>query len=252
MRSSIITTAAVSALGLAVALAFFMAERTHPRAAMKAETTSKPAEAAASPPTGGSQALLELGAVKDAYERTGDVRERTELLRRAPELGDPGVVRWLAGIAQSDPVLASQASAALGAVSNPAAGDDLVEIFSGSAPTLVRANAARALSRCGGARQASVLAAAIPDRGQPLRVRQEAALAIGKIGEPSLAPVLIAAVEQTAHDATVDGEQLRISLLRALGDLHSGEAHAFLERYSREKLSQTERAFVSRALQTRS
>ena len=167
-------------------------------------------------------------------------------------MSDPGVVRWLAGIAQSDPLLAPQASAALGAVSNPAAGDALLEIFSGSASTLVRANAARALGRSGGPRQASVLAAAIPDRGQPLRVRQEAALAIGKMGDPALVPVLIAAIEQTAHDDSVDGQQLRISMVRSLGELHSGEAHAFLERYAREKLSATERAFVSRALQTRS
>ena len=256
------TAAAFAAFGLAVVAASAFgarardahgsSERAHPATrTTAAETPSPPDGRAPRPPSPAVDDSLEasgLQAVKDAYESTGDVARRAELLGRASTLSDPSVVPWLVDIAESDSAMASQASAALGAVSAPAAGRGLLEIVTGSAPSLVRANAARALGRCGGPREAAVLATMIRDSGQPLRVRQEAALALGNIGDPSVVPSLIATVEQAARDTTVDGEQLRISMVQALGALSSEEAQDFLKRYAREKLSPTERAFVSRAL----
>jgi HEAT repeat protein len=184
----------------------------------------------------------ELSAVRDAFRGARDAGERTRLLHRASSLRDRGVARWLADAAQADPAVAAQASAALGAIADRAEAGDLVELATGAAPILVRANALRALGRTGGPREAAPIARILLDRGEPLRIRQVAALALGAIGETASAPALVAAIESTTATSD-DGEQLRISAIRALAAL-GADARPFL---AHAALSTTERAFIGRA-----
>jgi HEAT repeat protein len=132
-------------------------------------------------------------------------------------------------------------------MSDGRAAPDLLAIVKGNGSTLVRANAARALAKCGDGTATSPLVATMTDPRQPLRVRQEIALSLGAIGDPSTAQALISTVEQASREPTLEGEQLRVSAIQALGRLHSAEAHTFLGRYAQGNLSPTERAFVVRA-----
>jgi HEAT repeat protein len=182
-----------------------------------------------------------LAQLKKDYDAAKDDGRRADLLRAAADLREPGVASFLAHIAQADTPIALRAATALGAVTDPAAGAELLAIVQSASPTLVRANAARALATSGGPEQVQGLAAAAGDNRQPLRLRQEAALALGHIGEASALPALIAILE---HDPN---EQLRISAVQALAKLDSSEARAFLGEYAKRNLSTSERAFVARA-----
>jgi hypothetical protein len=193
-----------------------------------------------------SRGLPDLPGLQAAYASAANMGERSDILHRTATLDDPAVASWLAGIAEREPALANQASTVLGAMSNTAAGGELLEIATGTAPTLVRANAVRALGKCGGPREAAALVTTLEDPGQPLRIRQEAALALGTLGDRSAIPELIATIE-SARDDTPDAEQLRISAVQSLGKMGSPESHEFLSRYAQRALSPTERAFVTRA-----
>jgi HEAT repeat protein len=93
---------------------------------------------------------------------------------------------------------------------------------------------------------APLLGAMVGDPALPLRVRQEAALALATVGNDSVVPALAAALEAAAADA--GGEQLRISIIQALGGIGSAEARLALGRHAARKLSKTERAFMDQAL----
>jgi HEAT repeat protein len=188
----------------------------------------------------------DLKGIDRAYAAAKSEGERRAVLVRAASVEDPGVVRWLAAIAERDQTLANQASSLLGTTKSKAAAGELREIATSSAPTLVRANAVRALGESGSPTELPALEAMLGAPGERLRIRQEAALALGKIGDRSAVPALIATI-QSANEAAPDAEQLRISALQSLGRLASPEAHAFLEQYGRGSLSAIERAFVARA-----
>jgi ParB family transcriptional regulator, chromosome partitioning protein len=115
---------------------------------------------------------------------------------------------------------------------------DLVEVATGAAPIVVRANAIRALGKTGGPQETSALVTLLHDRNQPRRIRQEAALALGALRDPAAVTALAATIES-------DDVQLRISAIQALGALGTADAHAVLARYTPR--SPTERAFVARA-----
>ena len=112
----------------------------------------------------------------------------------------------------------------------------------------VRANAARALAKSCGAAQVETLVALASGDTQPLRVRQEAALALGAIRDPAAVPALVQALQRAEPDGSRDGEQLRISIVQALGALGTTEARAALSAHSQRPLSTTEAAFTASEL----
>lgn len=193
---------------------------------------------------GASPRLAEL---KAAYGR-GSALERERLLREAATLGTPDAARWLADVAATDEPLAAHAGAALGSIADPRAAAELAQVASSNAPVLVRANAVRALGRSGSPEQTEALTDLVRRPDQPLRVRQEAALALGALGDPSAVPALVAALDAVAADTSPEGEQLRISLVQALGRIPSEAARKFLARHAGRPLSARERAFVLQAM----
>jgi HEAT repeat protein len=166
-------------------------------------------------------------------------------LVRSSQSQRAGSPRRLAEVARGNTGAALQAATALATVSDRGAAAELSDIAFGTAPVLVRANAVRALGRSGSADDARALVVMVGDKSQPFRMRQEAALALGQIGSRAVVPALVSALEVLARDAS--GEQLRISVIQALGQLGSGEAHAFLAQYLKGPLSPAEHAFALRA-----
>ena len=172
-----------------------------------------------------------------------DLGVREQAIVEAAELGEPDSVRALAALAEREGKLANRAGNALGTVHAKTAAPVLVELLA-SESVLVRANAARALGAAGGHDQADALARLVTDEQQPQRVRQEAALSLARIGRPEDVTSLVGVLE--APD-----EQLRISAVQALAQLDGPIARKALEQHARGSLSQTERAYVDRALATR-
>lgn len=189
-----------------------------------------------------------LGLLQRTYAGTTDgaVRERT--LQWGARLGSPDAVKWVADVASTDKQLAAQASAALGTVTSPFAVPSLARLALGDGSILVRSNAIRALGNSGGPAQASDLGNLVADDKQPLRVRQEAALSLAHIGNAAVVPRLEAALAGALSDGSSDGEQLRISIIRALGGITAPEARKALEDHRGRTLSDTERLFTDRAL----
>jgi HEAT repeat protein len=82
------------------------------------------------------------------------------------------------------------------------------------------------------------------DAGEALRLRQEAALALAKVNGANAVPCLTGALRGASKG---DGdEQLRISLVQALGATGSPAALSFLKTYAAGPLSRDEQAFVAK------
>jgi len=182
---------------------------------------------------------------------SGDRPVGREAIERARSVGDAAAVRWLAELAAGDSQVGAVAGAALGGIASPGAAATLAELAAADGPVIVRANAARALGRSGGAEQVGTLATIAAGDGEPLRVRQEASLALGQIGDGTATPALAAALVRAETDLSAEGEQLRISLVQALGALGTPAARSALVRHVEQTLSPTERAFTQRALSPR-
>ncbi|MBI4953715.1 MAG: HEAT repeat domain-containing protein [Myxococcales bacterium] len=172
---------------------------------------------------------------------------RRELILRAASEAGPETVSWLAELAASGDELAAIAAQALGSVKSPSAASALLAIATARGPVITRANAARALGAAGGAAEIPALAALAANGREAVRVRQEAALALGSIGDDGIVPVLASALEAAANDGGSEAEQLRISLVQALGGIDSPSAQEVLAAHAGRDLSPTERAFVARA-----
>ncbi len=172
--------------------------------------------------------------------------QREEALFGAASVGTAEAVAWLVEVAASDDPLAARAGAALGAVVNPAASASLVDLLDGKGSVLVRANAARALGRCGGKGAEERLLAAVGDSGEALRIRQEAARSLGQLGSASSVPKLNELLISTRSDGS--DEQLRLALVEALSRIGGEEAAAALRSFSGTTLTNTERAHLARFL----
>jgi HEAT repeat protein len=128
----------------------------------------------------------------------------------------------------------------LGAVDDPAATATLASLAAAPGSVLVRANAARALGSVGGSEEAMMLANVVSSDA-PLRVRQEAALALARIGGRDQVPQLVSALNESQD------EQLRISIIQALGALDEPLAREAITAHANRSLSPAERAFVRQA-----
>ena len=186
--------------------------------------------------------------LKKAWAQSSDAADREQMLIAAAKLGHADAVVWIAEIASTDPKLGARAGAALGSVASPAAADELVRLASTKGEVIVRANAARALARSGSTTHASTLTKLAVADDQPQRVRQEAALAIGQIGDREQARAIAAALLAQADRGGVEAEQLRISLIQALGRLGGVPAIGALETHAKRQLSTNEQTFVRHAL----
>lgn len=178
---------------------------------------------------------------------TREPMARSRALRDAARRGTPEAVRWLAERA-SEGAMSAHAAAALGEVADPRAVDELARVALDAGEVAVRAQAIRALTASGGRAYATDLAALVRDVAQPARVRVEAALALSRFADGSTAAPLAAALEQLVADHTPVAEQLRVSIVLALGTLDADDARVALEQHARRSLSQVERAMVRHAL----
>lgn len=182
------------------------------------------------------------------WQETPDRNARIELLRSAARIPDPHGLAFLVAIASTHDPLAAHAAAAIGSMHDSRRARDLARIAASDAPVIVRANAARALALSGTSEQAAELAAIVANASEPLRVRQEAALALAKLADVDTAQTLADTLDALAPDRTDGAAQLRISIIQALGHIHSPIAHDALVRHHARELSATELAFVDRAL----
>jgi HEAT repeat protein len=214
-----------------------------------ASEEGKPWEGAAkrgAPPGGSLAAQAAAEPRKAAAAGATDDMARERAFQSAAQVGSADAIAWLADMAATDEPSATRAAAALGSVANKDAADQLEQLARSDARPLVRANAIHALARSGGPDNAAYLSQVVTDTRQVLRLRQEAALTLAAIGDASVAPALAAALGAATHDRGGDSEQLRISIVQALGAIGSPEALASLKQYATGTLSKDERAFVAK------
>jgi HEAT repeat protein len=241
-----VRTRRLAVLGAAVAVTIgtlFFAWRW-PRA-LDTQTRAGPPTAASD---GAAPQLNDIDSLRRAYGAAANDVARDQLLQRAGQLGTAEAAEWLAEVAEQNPGLASHASASLGAIDNPSAAAELLRLATNADSVLVRANAVRALGASGNATDTPPLAGLLSDEAQTLRIRQEAALALGRIGGPDAVNALATSLTKLEEGAGADVEQLRISIVQALGNNPTPAARTALTRHAARKLSETERAFTTRAL----
>ncbi|BDG06949.1 HEAT repeat domain-containing protein [Anaeromyxobacter paludicola] len=185
------------------------------------------------------------------WRGAGDGAAREEALIQVSKVGGADGARFLAEVASTDPRYGARAAAALGQMKSAKAADELARIAESDAPAITRANAAQALGRTGDPGRADELVKLAADPGQPLRVRQESALGLARVGGEGQAAALSAALEAAASDGSLDGEQLRIPMIQALGHIGTPQARAALAAHAQRELSRNERAFLLLALGAR-
>jgi HEAT repeat protein len=204
-----------------------------------------PKRASASVPPVVSTASVEPW--RAARDTAHDDAARTRAFELAAHDGSTAAAALLVEEARSDSPLAVKAAASLGRVESAAACGALASSLE-TGSTLVRANALRALGNAGGCGKADLLARLVADPSQPIRIRQEAALALAKTHDPSATQALLTTLRSEASSATPLGEQLRLTLIQAVGATGSAEGREFLEAYAKAASSMTERAFAARYL----
>ena len=172
--------------------------------------------------------------------------ERERAFQEAARTASLESIAWLAKAASENDPSATRAAAALGSVAKREAADQLEELAGSDAPILVRANAIRALAHSGGPDNVDLLCQVAEDLHEPLRLRQEASLALAALGDPAAVPRLTGALASAPRGRDDGAEQLRISLVQALGFIGSPAALAYLRNYAAGDLSRDERAFVAK------
>jgi HEAT repeat protein len=168
----------------------------------------------------------------------------------AARMGEPAAVVWLARIAAGDRRFGRWAEDALAQITNQHAGLELGDVATSEGPPRVRAAAIRALAASGDLPQAAQLGALCADVHQPLQVREAAAMTLGLMGRPGAVPALASALEIALADTRLTGQQLRVTILQALGRIATPEARAVIEAHAKRDLSTTERAVVDGALRS--
>ena len=193
----------------------------------------------------------EFARMRTAFE-TAPFLDRTRLVNDAARVGGVEVVRWLAEIAEADPVVGAHAAVALGTVRDRTAAGELERLVLSSRPVIVRANAMRSLSAIDAAGNEALFSSLLAGVEEPLRLRQEAALALGRSKRPASAiPILVRHLDEMSSQPAEGGEQLRISIIQALEGSRDERVRAALKRHASRQITVAERAFTLRALQDR-
>jgi HEAT repeat protein len=245
----IVAAAAVSAAVVAVVLAVGAGSRKPSGAnAPTADTVEQHPS-----PALDQARLTELAAGVDGAEKlraaftaTTDRAARVRILDAAALSPDRRALKLLVSVAASEDPLGAHAGAALGRMMHTGLVEDFAALAREHDSVLVRANAIRALANSRAKDQIELLAHLLGDTAEPMRVRQEAALALGQLGTDASATALAATLDMLGENVGV--EQLRISIVQALGRIRTDSAMAALTRHRGRRLSSTEQAFVDRAL----
>ncbi|HEY4184742.1 MAG TPA: HEAT repeat domain-containing protein [Polyangia bacterium] len=185
--------------------------------------------------------------IEARFEAGRDEETKNLALAAAAKLGERASVVWLAHVGASDPRFAAQANRALGQFTNRSVGPELGEIATSDGPAAVRAAAVTALVATGDLAQAVQVGALVADGSQPLIVRQAAANALGQMRRPGSAPALAAALEGLGTSAARGDQQLRVSIILALGRIGTTEARAALDAHARQNLPDAERTVLENA-----
>jgi HEAT repeat protein len=189
-----------------------------------------------------------IAALRQEFERGANGATREQALLTAAKRGDPSAATWLASVAASGGPLAPRAAAALGTVRNPEARPALEDVAFGDGPAMVRANALRALGAVGGSSLQERLTAIASKPSEPVRVRQEAVATLGTLRFEAADAKLADILDATASENSPETEQLRIAVVRALGQIATARARDALARHESRALSVAEAAFTRAAL----